>query len=176
MIKVLSHLTLRVIALVIMSKFFNTGNAASAMLLAGVIVSLVRGANATSSVRLNNGPNCVGVSSCRPRCISFRVDRSVNTCDVLTGAFLGGSQAQSGEEINPWDLNSFRSYNCPAAGTCINERCGEPLPANMTLRISEEGYAGRYHSLLSLSENEDSFTFCSIYPCPKDECALPEQM
>lgn len=83
---------------------------------------------------------------------------------------------QSDEEINPWDLNSFQTYNCPAAGTCINEKCGEPLPANMTLRISEEGYAGKYHNFVELSENEDAFTFCSVYPCPKDECALPEQM
>ena len=154
-----------------MSGFSKT--ATSALLLACLLASFINGADATSSVRSNNGPNCVGVSSCRPRCISFRVDRTVDECHTLTGAFR---QVQSDQEINPWDLNSFQTFNCPADGTCINEKCGDPLPANMTLRISEEGYAGRYHTLLGLSENEDAFTFCSVYPCPKDECALPEQM
>jgi len=59
----------------------------------------------------------------------------------------------------------------------MNDRCGEPLPGDLTIRVAEEGYTGSYyHTFVDLSEDEDTFTFCSIYPCPKDECALPEQM
>ena len=148
-------------------------NAAS-LILAAIGVSLVHEVNGTSSVRSKNGANCVGVSSCRPRCISFQVDRSsdssVDQCDTLTGIF----QIQS--DITPWDTKSFRTYNCDAAGTCMNERCGLPLPANMTLRISEEGYAGQYSTVIELAEDEDAFTYCSVYQCPKDECALPSQL
>ena len=142
-----------------MKKFIM--NVAS-FLLAAIGVSLID--------QVNGFSNCEGVSSCRPRCISFQVDRSVDQCDALTGTF----QIQS--DITPWDTKSFITYNCDAAGTCINERCGLPLPANMTLRISEEGYAGQYHTVMELAADENAFTYCSVYQCPKDECALPSQL
>lgn len=124
-----------------------------------------------ASFRLSNGANCVGVSSCRPRCISFSIDRNATDCDTMTGAFVDTSY------INPWDTKDFRTYNCESDGSCMNDQCGQSLPANLTVRIGEEGYRGSYYNtFVDLAAEEDSFTFCSIYPCPKDECTLPEQM
>lgn len=126
-----------------------------------------------ASVRENNGGNCIGVRSCRPRCISFKIDRdTTGGCSRRAGIFDLHS------EINPWDIKRFAAYTCDADdGTCSDENCGESLPEDLAIRIGEEGYAGSYrYTTIHLTKEDDAFTFCSIYPCPKDECALPEQM
>jgi hypothetical protein len=51
------------------------------------------------------------------------------------------------------------------------------LPDNLAIRIGEEGYTGSYYNIaLNLTRDDGRFTFCSTYDCPKDECAVPEQM
>lgn len=42
----------------------------------------------------------------------------------------------------------------------------------------DEGSAGvwSFTTEIELAPHENEFTFCSIYPCPRTECALPEQM
>lgn len=122
-------------------------------------------------VRDENGGNCVDVKSCRPRCIAFRLERSVTDCSTSEGIFSDES------EINPWAINQFQALNCEPADTCLNDQCGEDLIGDLTVGIREEGYSGSsYYTSTELYEGEESFTFCSIYPCPKDECAVPEQM
>jgi hypothetical protein len=119
----------------------------------------------------DNGGNCVGVKSCRPRCVTFRVDRETQDCGSRTGIF----QVQS--DLNPWDIKRFRSINCNTSDTCINNLCDQDLSGDLTVRIGEEGHSGSlYFTSIYLAEDDDKFTDCSIYPCPKDECSVPEQM
>jgi hypothetical protein len=55
--------------------------------------------------------------------------------------------------------------------------CDQGLSGELTVRIEEEGHSGSlYFTSISLAEGADKFTYCSIYPCPKDECSVPEQM
>jgi hypothetical protein len=55
--------------------------------------------------------------------------------------------------------------------------CDRDLSGDLTVRIEEEGHSGSlYFTSISLSKDDDKFTYCSIYPCPKDECSVPEQM
>ena len=119
----------------------------------------------------DNGGNCVGVKSCRPRCITFRVDRHTQDCGVSTGIF------QVKSNLNPWDINRFKAVNCKSTNTCINDLCNQDLSGDLTVRIGEEGHSGSlYFTSIFLQEVDDQFTYCSIYPCPKDECAVPEQI
>jgi hypothetical protein len=129
---------------------------------------LVVGAADALAVRDANGGNCVGVKSCRPRCATFRLDRT-KLCNSVGGVFKIDSS------LNPWDIKRFRTLNC--ASTCINDKCGQDLVGDLTIKIGEQGYSGGYFfTNVELLADRDVFTFCSIYPCPKDECALPEQM
>ena len=129
---------------------------------------------AQSAVRDSNAGNCAGTTSCRPRCLAFRVDSTRTDCNTGTGVF-----ATEGL-LNPWDVGRFRAFNCMPAGTCFNDLCGQDLSLiknNLTIRIGEEGDVGSYHyTKVDLSNGQDTFTHCSIYPCTKQECALPEQM
>ena len=84
----------------------------------------------------DNGGNCVGVKSRRPRCITFRVDRHTQDCGVSTGIF----QVQS--NLNPWDIDRFKVINCKASNTCINDLCNQDLSGDLTVRIGEEGRSG----------------------------------
>jgi hypothetical protein len=132
------------------------------------LLLVVWGADANLAVRDANGGNCVGVKSCRPRCVTFRLDRT-KLCNSVGGIFSGVSS------LNPWDIKAFRTINC--ADDCINAKCGKDLEGDLTIKIREQGYSGGYFSTsVELLEDEETFTYCSIYPCPKDECALPEQM
>lgn len=120
-----------------------------------------------------NGGNCEGVKSCRPRCITVRVERDVSSCGSSEGIFTVD------EKINPWDIKRFQTTNCVATGTCINDSCGLDLFGDLTVRVGEEGHNGGYfYSAFDLpgDGSSDRFTFCSSYPCTKDECSLPEQM
>jgi hypothetical protein len=120
----------------------------------------------------NNGGNCIGVKSCRPRCVTFQVERDVQNCASSRGIF-----AVEGD-INPWDIKQFRSRNCISNGSCENNLCGQSLSGDMTVRIGEEGHHGSYFftNVYLPDGGNDRFTFCSAYPCTKEECALPEQM
>ena len=121
-------------------------------------------------VRNNNAGNCIGVKSCRPRCVTLRLDRNED-CNAVGGIFELQSQ------LNPWDIKRFRTLNCQATQTCINNKCNQKLSGDLNISIGEQGYSGGYfYTNVQLPADEDTFTFCSIYPCPKDECALPEQM
>lgn len=120
-----------------------------------------------------NGGNCEGVKSCRPRCISVRVERDVLSCGTSEGIFTVN------EDINPWDIKRFQTTNCKTTDTCVNDLCGLELDGDLTVRIGEEGHSGSsyFYSAFELAESgDDRFTFCSIYPCTKEECSLPEQM
>jgi hypothetical protein len=117
-----------------------------------------------ASVRDNNGGNCIGVKSCRPRCITFRVDRDEQDCASSKGIFTVESN------LNPWDVSEFEAFNCDAGITDLSQ--------DVTIRIGEFGASGsKYYSSIFLPQDGDErFTYCSVYPCPKDECAVPEQM
>jgi len=109
--------------------------------------------------------NCKGISSCKPQCISFRVERSVVDCE-RTGSL--------NFEPSPWNLNAFNASPCPL---CTNGDCQNTLPANLTLRVTEEGWFGVDHSLMfDLPHDENIFTYCSAYPCPSEECEVSSQM
>ena len=124
------------------------------------------------NVRDNNGGNCVGVKSCRPRCITFRIDRDNQECDSSKGIFTDESS------LNPWDVSQFEISNCEISNTCANNLCGLDLFGDLTVRIGEFGASGSlyYSSIFVPADGEERFTYCSVYPCPKDECAVPEQM
>uniref|UniRef100_A0A7S2NT06 ZP domain-containing protein n=1 Tax=Leptocylindrus danicus TaxID=163516 RepID=A0A7S2NT06_9STRA len=140
------------------------------------IASLLRIAVSANNVR-ENGGNCFGVKSCRPRCITYKVHRENVDCGAITGGFLNDGV---------WKHDKFKAINCDKGGSknkCTNEKCGEPLPANLTIRIGEEFVLAdedddhRYfYTIVDLPEGEDIFTFCSLYYCDGHECALPEQM
>lgn len=117
-----------------------------------------------SDVRENNGGNCDGTTSCRPRCITFRLDRDEQQCDSSQGIFSVQSN------LNPWDISEFNTFNCNPGTT--------DLSGDLTIRIGEFGESGSlYYSSIFLPENGDErFTYCSVYPCPKEECAVPEQL
>lgn len=124
-------------------------------------------------VRDGNGGNCDGVKSCRPRCITFRIDRESQQCDSSSGVFSVASN------LNPWDVSEFNTLNCQASNTCVNSLCGTTdLSGDLTVRIGEFGGSGSlYYSSIYLPEGSDErFTYCSVYSCPKEECAIPEQM
>ena len=122
-----------------------------------------------ATVRDGELGNCVGVRSCRPRCITFEIERDREECNARTGVFNVTG------DITPWDTNRFESHSCN--GTCWSGKCGQPLPGNLTIRIGEDGYSGsKHYTFVDIDKNKDFFTHCSIYPCPKDECLLPEQM
>ena len=122
------------------------------------------------NIRDGSVGNCVGVKSCRPRCATFRLDRQ-ERCDAVGGIFNLVSQ------LNPWDTKRFRTLNCKPSNTCVNDQCGHDLAGDLTIQIGEQGYSGgTFFTNVELLANDDRFTFCSIYPCTKDECALPEQM
>jgi hypothetical protein len=124
------------------------------------------------SVRDDNGGNCDGVKSCRPRCVTFRIDRETQQCNSSSGIFSVASN------LNPWNVSKFNTLNCQASSTCVNSLCGTNLSGDLTVRIGEFGASGSsYYSSIYLPEGSDErFTYCSVYPCPKDECAVPEQM
>lgn len=133
-------------------------------------VLLLIGAVNALNIRDGNVGNCVGVKSCRPRCVTFRLDRQ-ERCDAVGGIFNLVSQ------LNPWDTKRFRTLNCKPSNTCVNDKCGHDLSGDLTIAIGEQGYSGgTFFTNVELLANDDTFTFCSIYPCTKDECALPEQM
>lgn len=117
-----------------------------------------------------NGGNCDGLKSCRPRCITFRIDRDNQECDSSEGIFSVESV------MNPWDVPEFKTFNCEPI--CDNNLCGLDLFGDLTVRIGEFGESGsQYYSNIFLpGDNEERFTYCSVYPCPKEECAVPEQM
>lgn len=120
-----------------------------------------------SSVRIGNGGNCIGVKSCRPRCITFSINRTVTDCQVRTGAFDDDIRRTT-NTLTPWEIKRFRTEHCD------NDTL---LPRKLYIRVGEAGYSGsKFYTIVRLAEDEDMFTFCSIYPCPKDECALPEQL
>jgi len=123
-------------------------------------------------VRDNNGGNCDGVKSCRPRCITFRIDRDKQLCDSSNGIFSVASN------LNPWDVPEFKTSNCDADNTCVDHSCDMDLNGDLTVRIGEFGASGSlYYSSIFLPDGGDErFTYCSVYPCPKEECAVPEQM
>ena len=138
---------------------------------AAVLLAAASSTTANAPVRDINAGNCVGVRSCRPRCISFSLEREDAGCDATEGVF--GSPGAD----NPWDLDRFRAFNCQSAGTCFNDLCGQPLSQDLTVRVGEEGEVGSYYFTdLFLPIGTDVFTYCSVYPCTKLECALPEQM
>lgn len=120
----------------------------------------------------NNGRNCANVRSCRPRCITFRIDRETQRCDSSEGIFSVESN------LNPWAVSKFETSNCFASDTCANDSCGDDLTGDLTVRIGEVGASGSlYYSNVFIPEGGDErFTYCSVYPCPKEECAVPEQM
>lgn len=138
-----------------------------AMIVLGLNISQIT----ATSVRDNDG-NCEGVKSCRPRCITFRVERDILKCGSMEGIFTVQ------EDINPWDTKRFSTANCNVMATCENSLCGSNLFGDLTVRVGEGGYHGSYYyTVFDLPEGEDDrFTFCSMYPCTKEECALPEQM
>eukprot|EP00546_Thalassionema_frauenfeldii_P019244 CAMPEP_0178900494 /NCGR_PEP_ID=MMETSP0786-20121207/3504_1 /TAXON_ID=186022 /ORGANISM="Thalassionema frauenfeldii, Strain CCMP 1798" /LENGTH=903 /DNA_ID=CAMNT_0020571503 /DNA_START=229 /DNA_END=2940 /DNA_ORIENTATION=- len=124
-----------------------------------------------SDVRQNSG-NCVGVKSCRPRCMTFKIGREIHTCGTSEGIF----NVQG--DVNPWDMKRFTTRNCAQTNTCDNDLCGEELFGDLTVRVGEQGHRGSYfYTAFDLPKGGlDRFTFCSMYPCTKEECALPEQM
>lgn len=128
-----------------------------------VAVAFIMASPAYADGVRNNGGNCVGVKSCRPRCVTFRVERTLQECQAKRGIFAEQT------DVNPWDIKRFGVANCEASG--------EDLTGDITIRIGEEGHSGSlFSSTMFLAEGEDRFTYCSLYPCPKDECALPEQL
>ena len=134
-------------------------------------IALVPSLVTANTVRDGNGGNCVGVQSCRPRCVSFTLDRSRTDCAARHGIFADA------EGQNPWDLDRFRAFNCEPAGTCFNDQCGQSLDQDVTVRVGEEGEIGSYYFTdFFLPVGTDQFTYCSVYPCHNQECALPEQM
>ena len=115
----------------------------------------------------------IGNRSCRPRCISFRFDRSLapTLCHSHNGVFVRN------EDSTAWDLNQTSILACSSClqnTTCDQQKHG--WDADLRIEIIETGYVGSFSTSFELSNDQDRFTFCSIYPCPKDECALPEQM
>lgn len=110
----------------------------------------------------NNGRNCFGVRSCRPRCLSFRLDWAAE-CDTASGVFA----MTSDDKNTAWDLS--RSY----VGYCAKSQ----MPVGgVVIRVTESSpdfWSFTFEFVLARAD--ETFTFCSVYPCPKSECALPEQ-
>ena len=123
-----------------------------------------------TTVRHGNGGNCVGVKSCRPRCITFRIDRSQagHQCQSSSGIFADH------EESTPWHLHQMNISHCEA---CLSDPCRKnPWNANLAIGIVEQGKEWSFATESLLTSDEEQFTFCSVYHCPKHECALPEQI
>ncbi|KAI2491277.1 hypothetical protein MHU86_23296 [Fragilaria crotonensis] len=82
------------------------------------------------------------------------------------------------EDVNPWDTKRFSTANCAPLGTCENGFCGMELVGDLTVRVGEAGHHGSYYyTTYALQDGgDDRFTHCSMYPCTKEECAVPEQM
>lgn len=115
-----------------------------------------------SVVREKNGGNCIGTRSCRPRCMTFRLHRDGNEtgCHSRSGIF----QAQEQMAVTAWRE--------PKAN-CSESEMGN---SDVLIRVDEESSHWSLATEIELSSGEEEFTFCSIYPCPKTDCALPEQM
>ena len=132
------------------------------LLFLAVFTRLVDG----GSVRDGTTANCAGTTSCRPRCIGFRLDRTARTnqwCETHDGIFA----AHRSEPV-AWKLDEIT-----LSAVCDDSASWK---SDLDIVIRERGYAWEFSTELYLSSLKDRFTYCSSYPCPKDECALPEQM
>lgn len=142
-------------------------------LLSRALVLVLSGSLATTAANVReNGENCEGVKSCRPRCITFAVERDISSCGLMDGVFTVQ------EDVNPWDTKRFSTANCAPLGTCENGFCGMEFVGDLTVRVGEAGHHGSYYyTTYALQDGgDDRFTHCSMYPCTKEECAVPEQM
>lgn len=141
-------------------------------LLQSALILALGGSFTTAANVRENGENCKGVKSCRPRCITFAVERDVSSCGLMEGVFTVQ------EDVNPWDTKRFSATNCAPLGTCENGLCGMELVGDLTVRVGEAGHHGSYYyTTYALQDGgDDRFTHCSMYPCTKEECAVPEQM
>ena len=142
------------------------------ILLIVLLIHLVVLNESIPNVRVGNSGNCVGTKSCRPRCISFSIHRSIISdghCLSMSGIFASTNKTRN----IAWDLKRSGVSSCIE---CIQEdECG--WFDNLTVRVTEQGsYWTMTTDLLLPIHGDDRFTFCSIYPCSKTECALPEQM
>ena len=132
--------------------------------LTSMMVSSLAGA---TSIRNGTADNCVGIRSCRPRCLGFYVDRFQSTC-TRDGVFADQDNAAA------W--NSTLIQACHSSTKCNttakDELCSDPWKRDLSVDISEHSIS----TIFQLSSSTNRFTFCSISPCPKHECALPEQL
>jgi len=118
--------------------------------------------NAVNSniVREGNGGNCVGVKSCRPRCLSFRVVRDGADCHSRQGIF----QRQQLQLDGAANGTAWQETNvvCNSAAGGIGEK--EP---SLLVEVREQSSYWSFATKIELLPGEDDFTFCSIYPCPR---------
>lgn len=127
----------------------------------------------TSIASSNTGrENCVGTRSCRPRCITFHLHRDgleVDNCPLRQGVFKANgttSKSIAWQEFNVQCSNESSTLSSPGDN-------GNTL----LIKIEEETQSWwSFATEIELLRHEEAFTFCSIYPCPKTECTLPEQM
>ena len=106
-------------------------------------------------------PNCVGVYSCRPRCLSFRFDRirAPSQCTSNRGTFLKRDGA--------WNQDRSQIFACDD----MNPWTGKIL---LDLKMGGDGWESFFQHILSASES--AFTFCAPFMCPKTECSIPYQI
>lgn len=142
------------------------------VLLIVLLYSCVVTGESVPNVRSGNPGNCIGTKSCRPRCISFSLDWTVvydDQCFSTDGIFSPNNQTSA----VAWDLSRSGVSKCLQCSQ--NDTCG--WSSDLTVRVTEQGSHWAMGTDILLRPPEDNrFTFCSIYPCPRIECALPEQM
>jgi len=121
----------------------------------------------SANVRKNGG-NCIGLKSCRPKCITFQIHREIKDC-LQKGAFA--------KKNSMWDCDRFQAENCLQKATCRNFQCNKVFPDHLQIRIGEAAFGDeRTYSIIELKKGENYFTYCSLISCPKHVCALPEQL
>ena len=127
-----------------------------------------------ANVRDGTAGNCVGTRSCRPRCLGFRLDRDAapSHCETKTGIF---ALTDVNDENTAWNLTETAVLSCEECLT-NTATCEGMWRNDLLLELWEHAASASFSTTISLAAPNERFTFCSINPCPKHECALPEQL
>jgi len=151
---------------------------AHALLLIFIGRHSVVGGSSSSGVRRGNAGNCVGIRSCRPRCASFRLH--LDDCQARQGIFertTATAWQYSQAECNSDDADKYAALLRNKNSTLVTVK---PLRVQVVEKSPYWSFATEFQLEPRDSDGDDGagseFTFCSVYPCPKLECALPEQM
>jgi hypothetical protein len=112
-----------------------------------------------------NDESCVKIDLCKPRCISFRIDRDQarDQCGSVDGVFNSSVNAS-----NPWDL-STTNHTCAVLDQ-------DAWKKNITVLIREQDNVNS-SARFSLPGSLERFTFCTgVAPCSILGCTASYHM